>query len=181
MLLKQRPIETFVLAKIEKLIILTFMMISRHWLLIDRLVSLSMTFLSIYFMYWVTCIHYSLWLIIIFELFTTVTVTNGIAIHHTTQNQTNQYNLHLCASKFYSMWQWGMLTSCMLTYMTNASRGTKHEKKKRAYNWIRGKTWRCQWQGAGRTIFRPMVVEKVTWPTTNLHIHIKSKVSLHAN
>lgn len=36
-------------------------------------------------------------------------------------------------------------------------------------------------QGAGGTIFRPMVVEKVSWPTTNLHIHIKSKVSLHAN
>lgn len=36
-------------------------------------------------------------------------------------------------------------------------------------------------QGAGRTIFRPVLVEKVPWPTTNLHIHIKSKVSLHAN
>lgn len=36
-------------------------------------------------------------------------------------------------------------------------------------------------QGAGRTIIRAMVVEKVAWPTTNLHIHIKSKVSLHAN
>lgn len=28
------------------------------------------------------------------------------------------------------MWQRGMLTSCTLTYMTNASRGTKHEKKR---------------------------------------------------
>lgn len=35
-------------------------------------------------------------------------------------------------------------------------------------------------QGAERTIFRPMVFEKVSWPTTNLHIRIKSKVSLHA-
>lgn len=36
-------------------------------------------------------------------------------------------------------------------------------------------------QGAGGTIRGPMVVEKAAWPTTNLHIHIKSKVSLHAN
>lgn len=37
-------------------------------------------------------------------------------------------------------------------------------------------------QGAGGTIFGPVLVgEKVPWPGTNLHIHIKSKVSLHAN
>lgn len=36
--------------------------------------------------------------------------------------------------------------------------------------------------GAGGTIFGPVLVEeKVPWPSTNLHIHIKSKVSLHAN
>ena len=29
--------------------------------------------------------------------------------------------------------------------------------------------------------FRLIVVEKVAWPTTNLHIRIKSKVSLHVN
>lgn len=28
------------------------------------------------------------------------------------------------------MWQWGMLTRCILTYMTNASREPKHEKKR---------------------------------------------------
>lgn len=36
-------------------------------------------------------------------------------------------------------------------------------------------------RGDGRTTFRLLVVEKVAWPTTNLHIYIKSKVSLHAN
>ena len=34
-------------------------------------------------------------------------------------------------------------------------------------------------QRAGRATL--LVVEKVPWPTTNLHIHIKSKVSVHAN
>lgn len=68
--------------------------------------------------------------------------------------------------------------------MTNARGGTKHEKKtggiiesEGKYGGVHG----SRGQGAGRTIFRPLVVEGVPWPTTNLHIHIKSKVSLHAN
>ena len=65
--------------------------------------------------------------------------------------------------------------------MTNASRGTKHEKKTRGIIESEAVLVTVGGQGAGRTIFRAMVVEKVAWPTTNLHIHIKSKVSLHAN
>lgn len=65
----------------------------------------------------------------------------------------------------------------MLTYMTNASKRIKHKIKSENVAVL----VTVGGQGAGRTIIRAMVVEKVAWPTTNLHIHIKSKVSLHAN
>lgn len=64
--------------------------------------------------------------------------------------------------------------------MTNGSSGTKHEKREIIES--KGKfDSDSRGKGAGGTIFRPMVVVKVAWPTANLHIHIKSKVSVDAN
>lgn len=68
--------------------------------------------------------------------------------------------------------------------MMNARGGTKQEKKTGDIIESEGKcggVHGSRGQGAERTIFSPLVVEEVPWPTTNLHIHIKSKVSLHAN
>lgn len=144
MLLKQRPIETFVFAKTEILIILTFTMISRHWLLLDKLVSLNMTFLNIYSNYWVTCSHYILWLIVVFELSTAVQCY-CYPSHHSKSNKSIQ-----------SSFIWIKVLCHVTVGYANIMYANIHDecqqrnkawkKKKRGCNWIRGKTWRCQWQ-----------------------------------